>query len=52
VGHGMIRLSDDLLVADPQNPNNKIVDVDPERYKRSMKLYSKLYRRFGRSKPN
>lgn len=51
VANGMVRLSDELSVPDPRNPYNRIIDVDPQRYERSRKLYQKLYRRFSKPKP-
>jgi hypothetical protein len=48
VGHGMIRLLRDSLDPDPDNPLNRLVNNDLERYERSLKLYRKLYRQFGK----
>ncbi len=48
VGYGMIGLKESTLDPDPNNPNNMLVNSDPERYETSLRLYRKLQRQFGK----
>jgi hypothetical protein len=52
VGQGLIRLLRSNLEPDPNNPGNKTVNDDFEQYKRSLRLYQKLHRRFGKPRSN
>ena len=51
IGRGMISLRHSILIPDPQDPHNKLVDEDPERYQRSLRLYRKLYQKFSKPHP-
>jgi hypothetical protein len=47
-GYGLVSLRKQVLVRDPVRGSGWWVESDPEKYRESLRLYRRLYRRFRR----